>query len=169
MRGEVRQLLRALGITAVIVTHDQEEALSLAGEVAVMIDGRVLQVGSPLEVYSRPVSRAVGEFVGAANVLHGMVEDSHVDTVLGRFYTRVGIKGPVDVMFRAESLAISEEGGVPAEIVDVDYYGHDQMVVVRLNNGETLRLRLLALPEFEIGQHVGVVAQGEPFIFAREA
>jgi iron(III) transport system ATP-binding protein len=163
VRGEVRQLLRSVGITAMIVTHDQEEALSLAGEVAVMIDGQIQQVGTPAEVYGTPVNRSVGEFVGAANVLPGSGDGSKVECVLGRFDAVE--QGAVDVMFRAEALAISEDGGVPGEVVDVDYYGHDQMVIVRLQSGETVRLRLLARPGFEIGQHVGVTAHGEPFVF----
>jgi len=167
VRGEVRQLLRSVGITAIIVTHDQEEALSLAGEVAVMMNGQILQVGTPAEVYGTPISRNVGEFVGAANVLPGRAAGSQVECVLGRFGARNGFDGDVDVMFRAEALAISEEDGVPGEVVDIDYYGHDQMVAIKLQSGETLRLRLLARPGYEIGQRVGVTARGEPFVFPR--
>ena len=166
VRGEVRQLLRSIGITAIIVTHDQEEALSLAGMVAVMIDGRVLQIGAPAEVYGTPVSRTVGEFVGAANVLPCAADGSQIECVLGRFGAS-DLRGEVDVMFRAEALAISEDGGVPGEVVDIDYYGHDQMVIVRLLSGETLRVRLLARPGLEIGQRVGITARGEPFVFPR--
>ena len=165
VRGEVRQLLRSVGITAIIVTHDQEEALSLAGEVAVMIDGHILQVGTPAEVYGYPVSRAVGEFVGAANVVPGDADGSHVDCVLGRF--DAAAEGPVDVMFRAESLAVSEDGIVHGKVVDIDYYGHDQMVVVKLESGELLRLRLLSRPGVEVGQDVGVTARGQPLVFPR--
>jgi len=164
VRVEVRQLLRSVGITAVIVTHDQEEALSLAGEVAVMIDGRVLQAGTPAEIYGKPANRTVGEFVGAANVLRGAADGSSAECILGRFGCS-DLRGDVDVMFRAEALAISEDGGIPGTVVDVDYYGHDQMVAVKLQTGETLRVRLLARPGFEIGQHVGVTTRGEPFIF----
>jgi iron(III) transport system ATP-binding protein len=166
VRGEVRQLLRQVGITAIIVTHDQEEALSLAGEVAVMIDGQILQTGTPSEVYGRPVNRTVGEFVGAANVLPGSASGSQVECVLGRFDAAAG-DGPVDVMFRAEALAVAEDG-VPAQVVDIDYYGHDQMITVRLQSGETLRLRLLATPGIEVGKRVGVTARGEPFVFPRQ-
>jgi iron(III) transport system ATP-binding protein len=167
VRGEVRQLLRSVGITAIIVTHDQEEAFSLAAEVAVMIDGVVLQTGTPAEIYGRPVSRAVGEFLGAANVLPGDAAGSEVTCVLGRF--PVSEKdGPVDVMFRAESLVVTEDG-VPAEVVDIDYYGHDQMITVRLRSGETLKLRLLAAPGIEVGKRVGVAARGLPLVFPRGA
>jgi iron(III) transport system ATP-binding protein len=167
VRSEVRQLLRQVGITAIIVTHDQEEALSLAAEVAVMIDGVVMQVGTPGEIYGHPVNRAVGEFVGAANVLPGSASDDKVECVLGRFAAPAS-SGPVDVMFRAEALVVTEDG-IPAEVVDIDYYGHDQMITVRLQSGEMLRLRLLATPGVEIGKRVGVAAKGEPFVFPRQS
>ena len=75
VRGEVREILRRAGVTALFVTHDQEEALSLADRVAVMCDGRIAQVGTPEEVYGRPESRWVAEFLGEADVLPGTVSD----------------------------------------------------------------------------------------------
>jgi iron(III) transport system ATP-binding protein len=111
------------------------------------------------------VNRTVGEFVGAANVLPGRADGTQVECVLGRF--DAAGNGPVDVMFRAEALAVSEDG-IPAQVVDIDYYGHDQMITVRLQSGETLRLRLLATPGIEVGKRVGVTARGEPFVFPRE-
>ena len=165
VRGEVRQLLRSIGITAIIVTHDQEEALSLAGEVAVMIDGEIQQVGTPAQIYTHPVNRAVGEFVGAANVLPGEGDGSQVRCILGSFDSDAS--GAVDVMFRAEALAVAENEGVPGEIADIDYYGHDQMVEVRLESGDLVRLRMLARPAFEIGQKVGVMAKAPPLVFPR--
>jgi iron(III) transport system ATP-binding protein len=163
VRGEVRDLLRNLGITAVIVTHDQEEALSLAGKVAVMMDGMVLQTGTPAEVYGSPVNRAVAEFVGGANVLPGRATAAGVECVLGVFGAAVG-EGDVDLMFRAETLAMSEEG-VPAEVVDIEYYGHDQMVKVKLQSGETLRLRLMATPGIEPGKRVGITVKAQPLVY----
>ncbi len=168
VRDEVRHLLETVGITAMIVTHDQEEALSLAGEVAVMMDGEVLQVGTPGEVYARPVSRRVGEFVGAANILPGKLEGRQVECELGRFAVDAGFSGLADVMFRAETLAISAEGGVAAEVTDVDYYGHDQMVTARLRSGAEVRLRLLALQPYAIGQQLTIAATAEPLVFPRQ-
>ncbi len=168
VRSEVRQLLRTVGITAVIVTHDQEEALSLAGRVAVMMDGSVLQVGTPAEVYTTPIDRVVGEFVGAANFLPGEVHGGRVECALGRLPVTASFSGEADVMIRAEALTITEQGGVPAEVVDMDYYGHDQMVSLRLETGDLVRVRLLSAPPLLPGQRVGVALRGEVFVFPRE-
>ena len=76
VRLEVRRLIDDVGITAVFVTHDQDEALSLAERVAVMIEGRVHQAGTPREVYLAPADRAVAEFMGEANFLPGEVVEA---------------------------------------------------------------------------------------------
>jgi iron(III) transport system ATP-binding protein len=167
VRREVRQLIREVGITAVIVTHDQEEALSLAGEVALMMDGEVLQVGAPSELYSHPASRAVGEFLGAANFLNGDVKDGVVQTALGVVPVDASFQGRADAMLRAEDLAVTESGGVPAEVTDIDYYGHDQMITARLESGETVRIRTLTSP-MSLGQKIGVMVKGDCFVFPRK-
>jgi ABC-type Fe3+/spermidine/putrescine transport system ATPase subunit len=89
VRAEIRKLQQELGITTIYVTHDQEEALSLSDRVAVMKDGRVLQVGVPKELYERPRTRFVADFVGTNNLLPGRVRERHgerlfVETGLGR-------------------------------------------------------------------------------------
>jgi iron(III) transport system ATP-binding protein len=169
VRGEVKQLMHKIGITALFVTHDQEEALSVADKVAVMIEGRVLQTGTPAEVYAAPVNRAVGEFVGNANFLSGTVRESGVETELGVLPIAAGFTGAVDVMVRAESLAITEGEGVPAEVLNIEYFGHDQMVTVRLTGGKALHIRLLAAPALAVGQKVGVAVKGEVTAFPAEA
>jgi iron(III) transport system ATP-binding protein len=167
VRHEVRTLLKDVGITAIIVTHDQEEALSLAGEVAVMQEGHILQFGTPAEVYGNPANRAVGEFVGAANFLPGTVKGNTVETALGVTPVAATFEGPADVMLRAEGLAISESDGAEAEVVDIDYYGHDQMVTARLTTGDLVRIRVLSAPGIEPGSKIGVLIKGEVFVFPR--
>jgi iron(III) transport system ATP-binding protein len=166
VRAEVRQLIGSIGITAVFVTHDQEEALSLAGQVAVMIDGAVLQTGAPFEIYTHPASRKVGEFVGHANFLPADVHDSVARCELGAVDVRTQRTGPVDIMLRAEALVLSGDGA-PAEVVTSEYYGHDQMVSVRLSSGRLVRVRLLTSESFFPGQRVGVAARGAALAFAR--
>jgi iron(III) transport system ATP-binding protein len=89
VRAEIRKLQQELGITTIYVTHDQEEALSLSDRVAVMKDGRVLQVGAPKELYERPRTRFVADFVGTNNLVPGRVSERAgaelvVDTAVGR-------------------------------------------------------------------------------------
>jgi ABC-type Fe3+/spermidine/putrescine transport system ATPase subunit len=107
----------------------------------------------------------VGEFVGNANFLAGEVRDSLAECELGRFKVEAGFQGRADVMIRAESLSVSEEGGAPGEVVSVEYFGHDQMVAVRLASGTLVHVRLLATPRLPVGQSVGVVVKGEVFAF----
>lgn len=90
VRTEIRRLQKELGITTVYVTHDQEEALSLSDRVAVMRDGKVLQVGTPKELYERPLTRFVADFIGTNNFIAGRVTERRgehvvVETLLGRF------------------------------------------------------------------------------------
>ena len=106
LREEVAAILRAAGASALLVTHDQAEALSLADEVAVLRDGRVVQTGSPEEVYDRPSSRWVAEFLGEADVLPGTADGGTVECELGRFSAGRELSGAVQVVIRPESVAI---------------------------------------------------------------
>lgn len=166
VRGEVKQLIRQVGISAVFVTHDQEEALSLAERIGVMLAGRLLQVGSPTEIYRSPASREVGEFVGGANVLEGTVHHGVASCALGSLPVDTDFNGSVDLLIRAEDLALAEDGAA-ATVEAVEYYGHDQLITVRLAGGEALKVRLLAAPRFEAGQQVGVAVRGRVAAFPR--
>lgn len=82
MRGELKALQRQLGVTTVYVTHDQKEALAMADRIAVMSDGQIVQVGTPTELYRKPRTRFVAEFLGDANVWEGRVKSVHADAVV---------------------------------------------------------------------------------------
>jgi spermidine/putrescine ABC transporter ATP-binding subunit len=118
VRAEIRKLQQELGITTVYVTHDQEEALSLSDRVAVMKDGRVLQVGAPRELYERPRTRFVADFVGTNNLLAGEVESAAgerlvVRTALGRLHA-IGsgaVAGRCVLAIRPENVAVADAGG----------------------------------------------------------
>ena len=119
VRAEIRKLQRELGITTVYVTHDQEEALSLSDRVAVMRDGRVLQLGAPRELYERPRTRFVADFVGTNNLIPGTVkgqdgETLFVDTALGPLRARAmgGVTPgqPCVLAIRPENVAVGGPG-----------------------------------------------------------
>ena len=165
VRGEVKQLIHQVGITAVFVTHDQEEALSLAEQVAVMIDGRIHQVGTPREVYAQPADRAVAEFVGEANFLSAEIRGTRADCELGNIAVRAAFEGLGEVMVRAEDIEVVAEGGVSAEVVSIEYYGHDLLATVRMASGLSVRVRQKSAGNLAPGQAVHVAATGEALAF----
>jgi iron(III) transport system ATP-binding protein len=164
LREEVAGILRAAGASALLVTHDQAEALSLADEVAVLRDGRVVQTGSPEEVYDRPSSRWVAEFLGEADVLPGTAEGGTVSCELGRFSAGRELSGPVQVVIRPESVAIGHGGAArdapEAVVLERSFYGHDQLVHLELGSGLRLRSRRLGFPAWHPGDRVRVWLDG---------
>ena len=166
VRTEVRELLHEVGMTAIFVTHDQDEALSLADRVAVMIHGRILQVGSPREVYTEPGSREVAEFIGQPNFLQGEAIGGWATCALGRFHVAVP-DGPCDVMVRAEHIALSETKGVPAKVIENEYFGREVMARVQLRTGEIVRARWAAESAPEPGRCVSIEAAGPVAAFER--
>lgn len=155
VRGEVRGILKQSGITCVFVTHDQEEALSLADSVAVMFDGRIAQIAPPEQLYHQPASRAVAAFVGEANFLPGQADGATAHTALGVLPLARPTYGRVDVLIRPEDLLL--EPGDPnanAAVIWREFYGHDQRIGVRLPDGLSLVARLETHQFFTEGQPV---------------
>jgi iron(III) transport system ATP-binding protein len=164
LREEVVQILRTAGTSALLVTHDQAEALSLAATVAVMRAGRVEQVGTPEEIYERPRSRWLAEFLGEADVLPGTAAGGVVECELGRFGAPAELTGRVEVVVRPESVGIgsgpAREPHVQAVVVGRSFYGHDQLVQLELPSGMRLRSRRLGFPAWHPGDHVRVWIDG---------
>ncbi|KKL88078.1 hypothetical protein LCGC14_1928300, partial [marine sediment metagenome] len=106
VRQETREILLAADTTSLFVTHDQEEALSLADTVAVMHAGRIEQVGTPEEVYGRPATHWVAEFLLRADVIPGTASNGYVECELARLAIDPGFSGPADVLIRPESVSI---------------------------------------------------------------
>ncbi|MEU4702873.1 ABC transporter ATP-binding protein [Nonomuraea dietziae] len=139
LREEIRRLQLDLGITTLFVTHDQEEALSIADRVAVLRDGRLEQCGTPAEVYDRPSTPFVAEFVGAMNHLPGRVSGDQV-TVLGQLLPLDGaFAGPdVDVLIRPEAVLVSPSPEGRAEVVAASFRGASVRLRLSLEGGEVL-------------------------------
>jgi iron(III) transport system ATP-binding protein len=170
LREEVREILGEAGVTALFVTHDQEEALSLAGQVAVMRAGRVEQVGTPEEIYSRPASRWVAGFVGEIEVVPGDAADGRVVCELGSLPAEPSRSGAVDVLVRPESVAIGLSGparAAEADVVGRRFYGHDQLIELRLPSGRTVRSRRLGFPAWHPGDRVRVWIDGPADVLPR--
>lgn len=133
VRADVRATLRAVGATAVLVTHDQEEAMSMADSVAVIRDGRVIQSGAPRDIYAAPVDVAVATFVGEAVLLPARIQDGRALTTVGSLALRAGTasadgRAGVVVIRPEQVLLVAAGSGLPAVVQDVTYYGHDSSV-----------------------------------------
>jgi iron(III) transport system ATP-binding protein len=177
VREEVHTLLRAQGVTTVLVTHDQEEALSLADTVAVLRDGRIIQQGSPAELYDLPTDQELASFLGAVNLIEAEFQGPSALTPFGALVLRAAERppdsGPGRVMLRPEQLDVrvrgegaageAESGGVSGEVEQCRYYGHDAVLHIRSEHpdvGDVLLARVhgeLALP---VGTKVFLAARG---------
>ncbi len=174
VREDVRQILREAGMTAVLVTHDQEEALSIADRVAVMLDGKIVQAGSPEELYHRPASRMIADFIGDVQFLPGQASGRRATTVLGEIPLHGAFEGAVDVMLRPEMLRLTpiaapeHHEGTPATIVSRAFFGHDQLLTVQLDSGQVLKARLGAYGGFRPGDRVLVSVRGGALAYPHE-
>ena len=139
----VRRALEASNTTAVLVTHDQDEALSLADQVAVMRAGRLVQAGSPSQVYLSPSDPQIAEFVGRAVVLPGTAYDAHATCALGEVALTEPARGDVSLMIRPEQVVVdmTRDDGARGTVEQVSYYGHDCAVQVRLDDGTSVLSR----------------------------
>ena len=159
IRTEVQRLLTDLALTAIFVTHDQEEAFVLGDEVAVMLDGAIVQQSTPPQIYDAPASRSVAAFVGDANFLAGSAVGDKADTAVGPVPLCDERHGEVDVLVRPEQLAVS--AGRQAVVERVEYYGHDAVYLVRPDGGPLVRVRVMATPRFGGGDRVDVRYVGD--------
>ncbi len=159
IRADMAALLHRLDITAVFVTHDQEEAFVVGDQVAVMRNGRILQKGTPTAVYESPVDEWVAQFVGDANLVPAVAEGSHARATFGMIPLSQERVGSCLVVVRPEHLALSL--GSDAQVQGVEFYGHDTAYQLALN-GSTLTARILAAPRFGVGSSVDVQYVGPP-------
>ncbi len=142
LREEVSRILRPLGVTAILVTHDREEAFSLADRIALMRDGTIVQAGTPEELYFSPASRWAAEFLGAGNLLNGRVDGDAVHTPLGVFAAN-GATGAaaVDVLIRPELVELAPDPAGAGEVVCREFRGHDVFYRVLLDGVELVSQR----------------------------
>jgi putative spermidine/putrescine transport system ATP-binding protein len=154
MQVEIKRIHREIGITMIYVTHDQTEAMTMSDRVAVFSNGKVEQIGSPLEVYNRPVNRFVGEFIGDSNFFAGRLDPSRPGWIelsgIGpmRIATQaIAAAGEVELMIRPERLRPGPEGDgadntFDMTVDDVINYG-DSLLVIGRTHGLPLRARMV--------------------------
>jgi iron(III) transport system ATP-binding protein len=156
MRRDVRRILKDAGTTAVFVTHDQEEALATSDVVAVMREGSVLQVDTPERLYRAPVDPWVARFVGESEFLPGSADVGFVETPLGTFPQVSPHRGNVLVMVRPEWIHPTRTDDGPATVIDQEFYGHDQLLVLEFADGRRITSRVGAGPRFHAGDRAEI-------------
>jgi iron(III) transport system ATP-binding protein len=161
LREEVRQVLRVEGATAVLVTHDQEEALSLADRVAVLREGKIIQVGSPSEIYNSPADVGIATFLGESVLVDGKVSGGKVLTDLGSLSALNNVaEGATGVVaIRSENFYLQPNPTGDSEVVGRVFFGHDALVEVQTPK---LRIRARSNGPFapEVGMRVTVWVRG---------
>lgn len=147
-RVEIAALHRTLAASMIYVTHDQIEAMTLADKIVVLRDGRIEQIGSPMELYNNPANRFVASFLGSPsmNFLGRSVPGQPQGTTIG---------------IRPEHLTLSEDGQIKGEVTHVERLGGDTNLLVKTDQDETLTVRLFGQNPTEVGAHVQLVFDPE--------
>ena len=161
MQMELKQMHQELGITFIYVTHDQEEALTLSDTVVVMSDGKIQQIGTPIDIYNEPVNSFVADFIGESNILNGtMIKDREVEFI-GHTFECVdegfGHNTPVDVVVRPEDIYIianTENAKFTGVVKSCIFKGVHYEMFVETDNGYELMLQ--DYNAFEVGSTVGM-------------
>jgi iron(III) transport system ATP-binding protein len=172
VRAEVRTMLKARAITAVFVTHDQEEALFLGDEVAVMMDGRLEQIGSPEAIYHQPCSRRVAEFIGQTRFLPGEAAAGGIVTSLDTLARSHGLPSgtAVEVALRPDDITLTPDDEGNGRVVARQFVGIAYIYTVRLADGTELdcwQPHIVNLPQ-GAGVRVELADGHEPAVFWSE-
>jgi putative spermidine/putrescine transport system ATP-binding protein len=155
MRTEIRRLHQSLGLTTVYVTHDQEEALSMADRLVVLREGRVQQLGTPEELHTRPANWHVADFMGYRNLLRlratgsdgdRVVVEGHGLRLVGTPVGDLGVDTEVFAAVRPEDLRITDAPGLTATVEVVEYQGREVAIEARTAQGLALHLRSAERP-----------------------
>ena len=192
VRHDVQQICRTAGTTAILVTHDQDEALSMADRIAVLRDGVIVQYAPPEELYARPADPELARFVGEANLVEGQLAEATaadapagrvVETILGRLPLESAdaawASGPVTVLIRPEQLELVSSSepragnaaqGLAGRVLACEYYGHDTIVQVQPDDGPAgppLTIRSAGGAQLPPGSPVVVRARGPVLAWRR--
>jgi iron(III) transport system ATP-binding protein len=161
LRAEVREVLRSVGTTTILVTHDQEEALSISDEVALMIAGQIVQRGTPQDLYANPRSLVAARFLGdlveipAIRVSAGIARTPLGDIPVSSTDTTTGV-----VLIRPENLRRASAHETPliaGTITSIDYHGHDSLLRVETDAGVPVHVRQAGAPDAALGERISLV------------
>jgi iron(III) transport system ATP-binding protein len=177
VRADVQEIFRRAGTTAVLVTHDQDEALSVADRVAALRDGKIAQCAAPEDLYSRPADPELATFIGEANLLEGVLNGGFVKTLLGNLPLDPAVVTPAGagqftVLIRPEQVEFGSreekpgEDSVAGRVLAFGYHGHDAVVHVQPDHeadGRPIIVRIAGGHPMPVGTQVNLRARGPVF------
>jgi len=159
MQSELKKIQKATGITFVFVTHDQEEALSMSDTVVVMSEGRIQQIGTPVDIYNEPTNAFVADFIGESNILDGVMLEDRKVRFHGHTFTCVdggfAPKEPVDVVVRPEDVDIvpEEKGMLKGVVTSVTFLGVHYEIIVDING---FKWMIQTTDFVDVDEHIGL-------------
>lgn len=158
---ELRRILKESGTTALLVTHDQEEAFAISDRLGILAGGKLVQIGEPQEVYRRPASAFVADFLGHASFLHGVVQEDGIVTEIGTFDVQPAHEpgAELEVLVRPGDCLLAADASGEAIVESARYSGEHWVYEVRLGSGRSLRCDIDAIPYavLRAGERVRVV------------
>ena len=159
MQQELKKIQKATGITFVFVTHDQEEALSMSDTVVVMSEGRIQQIGTPVDIYNEPTNAFVADFIGESNIVDGVMLEDRKVRFHGHTFTCVDAgfapKEPVDVVVRPEDVDIvpEEKGMLRGVVTSVTFLGVHYEIIVDING---FKWMIQTTDFVDVDEHIGL-------------
>ena len=159
MQQELKKIQKATGITFIFVTHDQEEALSMSDTVVVMSEGRIQQIGTPIDIYNEPTNAFVADFIGESNILDGIMLEDRKVSFAGHVFDCVdegfGKRTPVDVVVRPEDVDIvsAENGQLRGIVTSVTFLGVHYEIIVDING---FKWMIQTTDFVDVDEHIGL-------------
>ena len=164
MQQELKKIQKATGITFVFVTHDQEEALSMSDTVVVMSEGRIQQIGTPIDIYNEPTNAFVADFIGESNIVDGVMLRDRKVSFSGHIFDCVdsgfSLKEPVDVVIRPEDVDIvpEEKGMLKGVVTSVTFLGVHYEIIVDING---FKWMIQTTDFVDVDEHIGLYIEPE--------
>jgi iron(III) transport system ATP-binding protein len=168
-RAAVAAAIQAAGATAILVTHDQSEALSMGAQVGVLQNGELTQLCAPETLYRAPASPALANFIGDAVFAPGLARNGQISSALGQLTAQSGTQnGPVDIMVRPEQIKLNIQPGqgVPATVQNIIFYGHDAVISLGLpGTAQDITARIFSHAAPPPGSDVWLTVEGPVIAF----
>ncbi|MGK0288903.1 MAG: iron(III) transport system ATP-binding protein [bacterium] len=163
LRQDVHRILKKAEVSVILVTHDQAEAFSFADRIAMMEQGKIVQIGSPIEIYQKPVNPWVASFVGSANFVNATAQNGVLNSIIGEVSENIAsLDSKVkdyQLMIRPENLIVCKENGSSnGKIEGIEFMGDREILDVRLNSGELVQASVQPYQSWSRGSNVDVSA-----------